>query len=78
MLMISGFSSIVFHTTTFTATFASATAKVLQMAKDFFTHLLLHPGEHSQAILIMGAVIIAAVVGPVYLAKRAYDKRNPH
>ena len=71
MLAISGFGSIIYHC----HCLATATAKLAQLAREFFTHLFYHPGEHLQFILAIGAVVIAAVVVPVYLAKREYEKR---
>ena len=72
MMIISGLGPALFHA----SYLAQTTVTVAQVATEFFTHLFFYPGEHLCTVMIMGGVVIAAVVGPIYLAKRAYEKRQ--
>ncbi len=70
-MIISGLGPALFHT----SYLATTTMSVAQIATEFFTHLFFYPGQHLHVVMIMSGVVIAAVVGPIYLAKRAYEKR---
>ncbi|NGX55009.1 MAG: hypothetical protein KR126chlam2_00631 [Chlamydiae bacterium] len=71
-MIISGLGPALFHT----SYLASTMMTVAQVAIEFFTPLFYYPGEHVQTIMIMSGVVILAIVGPIYLAKRAYDRRS--
>ncbi len=71
-MIISGLGPALIHT----SYLASTMMTVAQVATEFFTHLFYYPGQHLQTIMIMSGVVILAIVGSIYLAKRAYDKRS--
>lgn len=45
------------------------------VAADFFAHLLLYPGQHMYAIIAFGVFLGGAILGTLFLAKKAYDKK---
>lgn len=51
----------------------SATKNVSTIAKDFFSHLLHHPSQHMIVVFCFAGIVIAAVVGTLFLIKKIYD-----
>ena len=55
----------------------TASVAVTAVAKEFFTHLFFFPFEHISAIMVMGAVVLAAGVGSAYLIRRLFNRYVP-
>lgn len=52
-----------------------ATTAAGQVAKEFFTNFFMNPGASMILPILFCAIIIVAVVGIAYLAKKYYQKK---
>ncbi len=59
------------------ATSAALPTLVGSVVGDFFTHVFLHPGQHTTAILAMAGVTVAIGIGTAFLIKLIYNRCCP-
>lgn len=65
--------------TAFTANVTTVAVPTLtaSVVKDFFTNLLLNPGNHFTAVIVCCAVAAAPCIGLAFLIKMTFEKYCP-
>jgi hypothetical protein len=74
MVLPVALGTLAISSTTTTALMGTLTAGVV---KDFFMNLFLNPSGHFYAVLIVCGVIVAPIVGLIFLIKMVFEKCFP-
>lgn len=64
------------HTTFLTGTYTFAIS-FFEVVKNFSYQLFLFPEKHMFALIVIGALPLAGVVGLAFLSKKVYEKYFP-
>ncbi len=56
---------------------STATILTLKVSANFFFDLFMNPTHHAVVVMVFSGVVIAAVVGIIFLIKMLFDKYYP-